>query len=246
MRLPCSCCNGTPRQRRIRHAIAQVSFTVQTYQTSEYQNRGSVAVPHSGRSDQPDGRRDRRAAGGDRSDAERTPAAASRDRPTRPRPPSGAADRPRIERQRGDLRPLSVRGACPLAGQPGRAVDRHAVRRAARPLRHHRRRRSASRVRPRRSSRPSSGPRPAAPRRSPSPTSTAPRSPTAADIALITQAGPELAVPATKSYTTQVAALAVAVDALAPRGRDAGRGNSPGCRRPPRRCWKSDPTWPRW
>jgi glucosamine--fructose-6-phosphate aminotransferase (isomerizing) len=38
-----------------------------------------------------------------------------------------------------------------------------------------------------------------------------------ADIALITQAGPELAVPATKTYTTQVAALAVAVDALAPR-----------------------------
>lgn len=38
-----------------------------------------------------------------------------------------------------------------------------------------------------------------------------------ADIALVTQAGPELAVPATKTYTTQVAALAVAVDALAPR-----------------------------
>jgi len=42
----------------------------------------------------------------------------------------------------------------------------------------------------------------------------------AADIALITQAGQELAVPATKTYTTQVAALAVAVDALSPeRGR---------------------------
>ena len=39
----------------------------------------------------------------------------------------------------------------------------------------------------------------------------------AADLALITQAGPELAVPATKSYSTQVAALAVAVDALAPQ-----------------------------
>ncbi len=38
-----------------------------------------------------------------------------------------------------------------------------------------------------------------------------------ADVALITEAGPELAVPATKTYTTQVAALAVAVDALAPR-----------------------------
>ena len=37
-----------------------------------------------------------------------------------------------------------------------------------------------------------------------------------ADIALLTQAGPEKAVPATKSYTTQVAALAVAVDAVAP------------------------------
>jgi len=33
---------------------------------------------------------------------------------------------------------------------------------------------------------------------------------------MVTQAGPELAVPATKSYTTQVAALAVAIDALAP------------------------------
>jgi glucosamine--fructose-6-phosphate aminotransferase (isomerizing) len=37
-----------------------------------------------------------------------------------------------------------------------------------------------------------------------------------ADVALLTQAGPELAVPATKTYTTQMAALAVAVDALAP------------------------------
>jgi glucosamine--fructose-6-phosphate aminotransferase (isomerizing) len=37
-----------------------------------------------------------------------------------------------------------------------------------------------------------------------------------ADIALVTEAGRELAVPATKSYTTQVAALAVAVDALTP------------------------------
>ncbi len=39
----------------------------------------------------------------------------------------------------------------------------------------------------------------------------------AADLALITQAGREFAVPATKSYTTQVAALAVAVDALSPQ-----------------------------
>ena len=38
---------------------------------------------------------------------------------------------------------------------------------------------------------------------------------TTADLALITQAGQERAVPATKTYTTQVAALAVAVDALA-------------------------------
>ena len=38
-----------------------------------------------------------------------------------------------------------------------------------------------------------------------------------ADIALLTEAGRELAVPATKTYTTQVAALAVAVDALAPQ-----------------------------
>lgn len=39
----------------------------------------------------------------------------------------------------------------------------------------------------------------------------------AADLALDTEAGQEFAVPATKSYTTQVAALAVAIDALAPR-----------------------------
>ncbi len=37
-----------------------------------------------------------------------------------------------------------------------------------------------------------------------------------ADAALITQAGVEKAVPATKTYTTQLAAITVAVDALAP------------------------------
>ena len=36
-----------------------------------------------------------------------------------------------------------------------------------------------------------------------------------ADVVLITQAGKELAVPATKTYTTQLAAITVAVDALA-------------------------------
>lgn len=44
----------------------------------------------------------------------------------------------------------------------------------------------------------------------------------AADLALITQAGIERAVPATKSYTTQVAALAVAVDALAAQAGKKG------------------------
>ena len=50
-----------------------------------------------------------------------------------------------------------------------------------------------------------------------------------ADIALLTQAGPEKAVPATKSYTTQVAALAVAVDAFAaePGRLDAGFAETP-------------------
>jgi glucosamine--fructose-6-phosphate aminotransferase (isomerizing) len=38
-----------------------------------------------------------------------------------------------------------------------------------------------------------------------------------ADVALITRAGKELAVPATKTYTTQLAAITVAVDALAPK-----------------------------
>jgi glucosamine--fructose-6-phosphate aminotransferase (isomerizing) len=38
----------------------------------------------------------------------------------------------------------------------------------------------------------------------------------AADIALITQAGPELAVPATKTFSTQCAAMAVLATALAP------------------------------
>jgi glutamine---fructose-6-phosphate transaminase (isomerizing) len=37
-----------------------------------------------------------------------------------------------------------------------------------------------------------------------------------ADLALVTQAGPELAVPATKTYTTQLAAIAVLADALGP------------------------------
>lgn len=37
----------------------------------------------------------------------------------------------------------------------------------------------------------------------------------AADVALVTQAGPELAVPATKTYLTQLVALAVLADALA-------------------------------
>lgn len=40
---------------------------------------------------------------------------------------------------------------------------------------------------------------------------------TAADIALVTQAGHEYAVPATKSYTTQLAAMAVLAGALSPQ-----------------------------
>lgn len=39
----------------------------------------------------------------------------------------------------------------------------------------------------------------------------------AADLALVTQAGKEFAVPATKSYTTQLAAMAILADALGPR-----------------------------
>lgn len=45
----------------------------------------------------------------------------------------------------------------------------------------------------------------------------------AADLALITQAGAELAVPATKSYTTQLAAMAVLVSALGRRPLDFAR-----------------------
>jgi glucosamine--fructose-6-phosphate aminotransferase (isomerizing) len=50
-----------------------------------------------------------------------------------------------------------------------------------------------------------------------------------ADIALLTRAGPEKAVPATKSYTTQVAALAVAVDSFAaePGRLDSGFAEVP-------------------
>lgn len=44
---------------------------------------------------------------------------------------------------------------------------------------------------------------------------------TQADLALITQAGEEQAVPATKTYTTQVAAVAVLIDALAASGGHA-------------------------
>jgi fructoselysine-6-P-deglycase FrlB-like protein len=45
-----------------------------------------------------------------------------------------------------------------------------------------------------------------------------------ADVALVTQAGDELAVPATKTYTTQLAAIAVLARSLAP----AGAGLDPG------------------
>jgi glucosamine--fructose-6-phosphate aminotransferase (isomerizing) len=40
-----------------------------------------------------------------------------------------------------------------------------------------------------------------------------------ADVALVTRAGAELAVPATKTYTAQLVAVALLVDALAPAGR---------------------------
>jgi len=40
----------------------------------------------------------------------------------------------------------------------------------------------------------------------------------AADVALVTQAGPEVAVPATKTYLTQMVALGVLADALSPGG----------------------------
>jgi glucosamine--fructose-6-phosphate aminotransferase (isomerizing) len=46
---------------------------------------------------------------------------------------------------------------------------------------------------------------------------------TAADLALVTQAGTELAVPATKTYTTQLAAVAVLVSALGERPLDFAR-----------------------
>ena len=45
----------------------------------------------------------------------------------------------------------------------------------------------------------------------------------AADLALITQAGAELAVPATKTYTTQLAAIAILVDALGDQRLDFAR-----------------------
>jgi glucosamine--fructose-6-phosphate aminotransferase (isomerizing) len=57
----------------------------------------------------------------------------------------------------------------------------------------------------------------------------------AADVALVTRAGAELAVPATKTYTTQLAALAVvglglgaSADTGTDTGPDAGRGMDPG------------------
>jgi glucosamine 6-phosphate synthetase-like amidotransferase/phosphosugar isomerase protein len=47
-----------------------------------------------------------------------------------------------------------------------------------------------------------------------------------ADVALITQAGDELAVPATKTYTTQLAALAVLAAALSAERPDAARAGA--------------------
>ena len=49
-----------------------------------------------------------------------------------------------------------------------------------------------------------------------------------ADLALITQAGEELAVPATKTYTTQLAAMAVLALSLQPGGSGAGPPGAPG------------------
>ncbi len=52
---------------------------------------------------------------------------------------------------------------------------------------------------------------------------------TAADLAMVTQAGNELAVPATKSYTTQLAAMAMLADAVSPEpgGLDADLDRAP-------------------
>ena len=57
-----------------------------------------------------------------------------------------------------------------------------------------------------------------------------------ADLALITQAGEELAVPATKTYTTQLAAMAVLALSLQPGGSGAGPpgGAGIGVEAPPR------------
>ena len=50
-----------------------------------------------------------------------------------------------------------------------------------------------------------------------------------ADVTLATQAGPELSVPATKTYTTQLAAMAVLAAALSGGGTGSGpRGGDPG------------------
>ena len=49
---------------------------------------------------------------------------------------------------------------------------------------------------------------------------------TEADLALVTQAGPELAVPATKTYLTQLVAMAVLADGPRGRGRRAALGRA--------------------
>ena len=53
----------------------------------------------------------------------------------------------------------------------------------------------------------------------------------AADVALVTRAGPEVAVPATKSYLTQLVALAVLADALGEASLGDALDRVPGCRR---------------
>ena len=172
-----------------------------------------VAIPGLARDDPP--RRDRRAARGRRA-APRRP---GRDRSTsiaaslRARPighvviaARGTSDHAAIYAQYV----LGVRHR--LSVGLGDAVDRVAVRRRRRTSRTRSSSGSASRGRRRTSSRSSPRPGPRARRRSRSPTSRTPRWPDAADRTIALGAGPERAIAATKTYTSELAGDRAALD----------------------------------
>ena len=136
----------------------------------------------------------------------------------RARPALRAADRAGHLRQRGAVREVPDRGPARQAGRPHLDVHHHRLRRHARPDR-----RAGHHGQPvRRLARPGRPPprRPGRPARSPWRSPTTPDSPLAevSEFHIDVLAGPEKALPATKTYTAELLALYLFVEGL--RGGD--------------------------